>query len=48
LQKNSIDGYGWLELLRKKNYSLYKNFHENWREIFREIEIVPMVNVRVL
>ncbi|MCL2456832.1 MAG: GerAB/ArcD/ProY family transporter [Defluviitaleaceae bacterium] len=48
LQENGVDGYGWLELLRKKNHSLYENFRENWHEIFPEIEIFPIVKIREL
>jgi len=41
----AIDGYDWLELLRKKNYGLYKAHSTNWHDVFSEIEIVPKVAV---
>jgi len=41
----NLDGYDWLELLRKKNYSLYMKYHENWLAIFSGVEIIPHVAV---
>jgi Ger(x)C family germination protein len=41
----AVDGYNFLETLRKKNYPLYKVHADNWEEIFPKIEIVPLVNV---
>jgi len=42
-----VDGYRWLETLRKKQYSLYKVYAEDWKKVFVELEIVPYVTVRV-
>lgn len=41
----ALDGYDWLELLRQKNYELYKTHSDNWSEVFTKIEIVPKVRV---
>ena len=43
---HALDGYDWLELLRKKNFTLYNLHHENWHNIFANIEIVPQVTVK--
>lgn len=44
----NLDGYDWLELLRQKNYELYKTHSDNWHEVFQKIEIVPKVRVEFL
>jgi len=43
----SLDGYDWLELLRQKNYELYKAHSDNWGEVFAKIEIIPRVKVQL-
>jgi Ger(x)C family germination protein len=45
---HQTDGYNWLQLLRKKNYPLYKKHAENWDEIFPKLEIIPRVTVEIL
>jgi len=45
--KYELDGYDWLELLRRKNYRLYKTHSDNWHDTFREMEIVPRVYCRL-
>ncbi|MCL2576971.1 MAG: Ger(x)C family spore germination protein [Defluviitaleaceae bacterium] len=45
--EHGVDGYNLLEHLRKKNYPLYKQYADNWHEIFPKIEIVPQVTVVV-
>ena len=45
LQNHHLDGYNWLELLRKDNYPLYQQHCENWNEVFAKIKIVPRVYV---
>ncbi|MCL2217717.1 MAG: Ger(x)C family spore germination protein [Defluviitaleaceae bacterium] len=48
LQKdNNLDGFDFLEHLRKKNYSLYKQHSDNWREVFPTLQIIPRVKVEV-
>ncbi|MCL2286098.1 MAG: Ger(x)C family spore germination protein [Firmicutes bacterium] len=41
----ATDGYGWLELLRQKNYCLYKLHSDNWEDVFPEIEVVADITV---
>ena len=38
-----IDGYHWLEHMRKKQYPLYQQYAQHWEEAFTEIEIVPHI-----
>ena len=45
--KFKLDGYRWLETLRKKQYSLYQVYVDDWREVFISLEITPHVAVRV-
>ena len=45
--EHGIDGFGWLEQLRKKDYPLYKLHAENWNETFPAIEVIPRVKVLV-
>jgi len=45
LQEKGTDVYYWLEHLRKSDYGLYKEISGAWGEVFREIEVVPRVNV---
>ena len=44
----ALDGYDWLDLLRRKNYELYKLHADNWHDIFPTIEIVPRVAVEII
>ena len=44
----NLDGYDWLELLRQKNYELYKLHCDNWDDVFAKIKIVPRVSVEFL
>ena len=43
----AIDGYNWLEVMRKKQYSLYQRHSHYWRDVFPEINIVPHVTVNL-
>jgi len=43
-----IDGYNWLEHLRKKNYPLYKAYEENWNKTFTQMQIIPRVKVELI
>jgi len=43
----NLDGYNWLEVMRKKQYSLYQRHNARWRETFTEINIVPNVDVTI-
>jgi len=43
--KYALDGYDWLEHLRKKNYDLYKRYSGNWEDVFVGVEVVPKVVV---
>ncbi|MCL1885116.1 MAG: endospore germination permease [Defluviitaleaceae bacterium] len=48
-QKNlATDAYNFSELLRKKNYPLYKQHSADFGKSFAAMEIVPRVNVQVL
>ena len=42
-----IDGYDWLETLRKKHHPLYQKYAQDWPYAFAEMEIVPEVVVEV-
>jgi len=42
-----VDGYNFLEHLRKKNYPLYKEYADNWQEVFSQMAIVPVVAVKI-
>ena len=42
-----LDGYHWLETLRKKQYSLYQIYNQDWHEVFINLEIIPHVAVRI-
>lgn len=42
-----VDGYGWHEMLRKKNYKLYQKYASDWGRAFLEMEIVPRITVMV-
>ena len=46
-KKYGLDGWDWLEVLRQKNYSLYKVHSHNWEDVFPEIEVVPKITVEV-
>ena len=41
--KYAVDGYDWLELLRKKNYKLYQENYQNSDVTFTQMEILPTV-----
>ena len=43
-----LDGYDWLELLRKKDYEMYKQHSENWEHVFAQINVVPVVSVELV
>jgi len=43
----AADGYDFLQLLRKKNFDLYKIYSENWDCNFVKMEIVPVVSVKI-
>ena len=45
--KYALDGYDWLELLRQKNYDLYKIHSDNWYDVFQNMEIVPKIEINV-
>jgi spore germination protein len=40
-----MDGYNWLEDLRKKRYDLYKRYAADWERVFAEMEVAPKVRV---
>jgi len=42
-----LDGYNWLEILRKKQYAMYQSYAVHWNDIFAEMELVPHVTVTV-
>jgi Ger(x)C family germination protein len=42
---HAIDGYNWLELMRKKNYKLYKKYADDWENIFPHIQILSQVKL---
>jgi Ger(x)C family germination protein len=44
---HTIDGYNWLELLRKKNYKLYKKHANDWNNIFPHLEISAQVKLDI-
>ena len=43
----TVDGYNWLETMRRKQYSMYQRHSAHWRDIFTDIKIVPNVSVNV-
>ena len=43
--KFAVDGYDWLEHLRKKNYELYKLHSDSWDKVFPTIKVVPLVDI---
>ena len=43
----NLDGYHWLETMRKKQYSLYQRHAARRPDIFADIEVMPSVNVTV-
>jgi len=45
--KFALDGYDWLEHLRKKNYDLYKLYSDDWESVFVGIDVVPKVVVEL-
>ncbi|MCL2363823.1 MAG: endospore germination permease [Defluviitaleaceae bacterium] len=47
LQAQSIDAYQWCDLLRKKEPALHKKYASQWEDVFKNMEIVPRVTVRV-
>jgi hypothetical protein len=45
----AVDGYNWLALLRKKQYTLYQRYAEDdWERVFAEMEMRPNVRVEIL
>jgi len=42
-----LDGYHWLEIMRKKQYNLYKSYAPHWGETFPKITITPNVTVTI-
>jgi len=48
LQKDfRLDGYDWLEVLRQKNYSLYRLYKNEWEDVFHALRIVPTITVEI-
>jgi len=43
-----LDGYDWLEVLRQKNYSLYKLYKNDWPYVFPTMEIMPIITVEIV
>jgi len=41
----ALDGYDWLETMRKKQYSMYQHYAAGWSNIFTEINVIPRVTV---
>ena len=46
--KMGADVYNFKDLLRKKNYGLYKAYGDDWEKHFREMEIIPDVKVDII
>ncbi|MCL2572554.1 MAG: Ger(x)C family spore germination protein [Defluviitaleaceae bacterium] len=42
-----LDGYHWLEIMRKKQHDLYQRYAPRWREVFTGVEVIPDVKVTV-
>jgi len=42
-----LDGYDWLELLRKKDYDMYKQHSQNWEDVFAKIIVKPTVMIEL-
>jgi len=40
-----LDGYDWLEAMRKMQYPLYQQHAGHWDDIFAEIDVVPHVTI---
>lgn len=45
--KYNLDGYDFLDTLRKKNYKLYKKYYDNWGNVFQEIVFVPEIVIQL-
>ncbi|MCL2404830.1 MAG: Ger(x)C family spore germination protein [Defluviitaleaceae bacterium] len=43
----ALDGYNWLEIMRKKQYSMYQRHVATWDEIFTKIDVIPHITVTV-
>ncbi|MCL2372372.1 MAG: Ger(x)C family spore germination protein [Defluviitaleaceae bacterium] len=43
----ALDGFNWLETLRKKHPDLYLQYAPSWPQTFAEIEIIPHVTVNI-
>jgi len=47
LQKEyRLDGYNWLEVLRKYQNALYRKYADQWCDMFENIEVVANVRVQ--
>jgi len=42
-----LDGYHWLEAMRKRQYHLYRIYAPRWDDVFPEIIVVPRVMVEM-
>jgi len=42
-----VDGFHWLETMRKKQYALYLEYVHWWDEVFPEVQLVPQVKVKL-
>jgi Ger(x)C family germination protein len=47
LGEKNLDAYHWKDLLRKKQYSLYRRYGCRWPDIYPALEIAPRVSVRI-
>jgi len=43
----ALDGYDWLEIMRKKQNSMYEVYSPHWQQTFAKMEIVPYVFVEL-
>ena len=39
-EQYGVDGYDWLDLMRKKNYPLYLQHRDNWDDVFANAHII--------
>ena len=46
-EEYAVDGYNWLEIMRKKQYSLYQRHASHWQDLFTKIDVIPQVTVKV-
>lgn len=48
LQKEyNVDAYGLLGIIRKQNYGLYQKVSGEWEEIYKNVEIIPQISVKI-